>query len=167
MIERYLLWQPLLRVQRFISAVLLHWINKQNTQKSVFLRFPSLSWLHWHLIWHCLIDLSKQTKTWSVLSKIGLIMLNVGQKDEFCVKLVAPLQHNQMMWHHFNGGHVFGSCISLNLRAEERIKILSFIERLRKIIFYEKEKLQMKIHIEWCIWMNSWMLKVIALHFNP
>lgn len=31
------------------------------------------------------------------MSKIGLAKLNDGQREELCVKLVAPLQHNQMM----------------------------------------------------------------------
>lgn len=41
-------------------------------------------------------------------SKIGLAKLNVWQEEEFCVKLVAPLQHNQMMRPRF------GYCFSFN-----------------------------------------------------
>lgn len=61
------------------------------------------------------------------MSKIGLAKLNDGQREELCVKLVAPLQHNQMMWHHFKGGHVLATAFCLNQRAEEWIQI-SFIE---------------------------------------
>lgn len=64
-------------------------------------------------------------------SKIGLAKLNVWQEEEFCVKLVAPLQHNQMMRPRF------GYCFSFNQSWGGNFKnILSFLERSRIIIFY-------------------------------
>lgn len=63
----------------------------------------------------------KNKKTWRILSKIGLVNLNVRQKDEFCVKLVAPLLHNQMMWYilQVQVGHVLATAFTESAEVRE------------------------------------------------
>lgn len=98
------------------KACTLRTINKYRKIISLFtLKLPSKipkKTIVWHFhqwsiiilvtIWYGIVPLTlnkKKKETWRILSKIGLVKLNVGQKDEFCVKLVAPLLHNQMMWY--------------------------------------------------------------------
>lgn len=64
----------------------------------------------------------------------------MGQSDEFCVKLVAPLQHNQISKDRIQRGHMALATAVAGIKAEERIKNTIFYREAgeRKLLLNRK-----------------------------